>query len=47
VARGLAVDLLAHLADEDIDRAVAVGLAPARDALEELLFSSEPGKGPR
>src|SRR5438105_1847166 len=37
VPRRAAVDLLAHLADEDVDGAVAVGLAPAPDALEELV----------
>src|SRR2546423_2918693 len=37
VPRRAAVDLLAHLADEDVDGAVAVRLAPAPDALEQLV----------
>ena len=35
--RGPAVDLLAQAPDEHVDRAIAVGLAPAPDLLEELV----------
>src|SRR5205085_11347753 len=42
VARGPAVDLLAHLADEDVDGAVAVGLAAAPDALQQLVARDDP-----
>src|SRR2546423_6834089 len=37
VPRRAAVDLLAHLADEDVDGAVAARLAPAPDALQQLV----------
>src|SRR5947208_12747284 len=42
VPRRAAVDLLAHLADEDVDGAVAVRLAPAPDALEQLVARDHP-----
>src|SRR2546423_8643926 len=42
VARRAAVDLLPHLADEDVDRSVAVRLAPAPHALEELVARDDP-----
>ena len=35
--RRAGVDLLAELADEDVDRAVTVGRAPAPDPLEQLV----------
>src|SRR2546421_8541110 len=42
VPRRAAVDLLAHLADEDVDGAVAVRLAPAPDALQKLVARHDP-----
>src|ERR687888_579435 len=42
VPRRAAVDLLAHLADEDVDGAVAVRLAPAPNALQQLVARDHP-----
>ena len=39
---GAAVDLLAELADEDVDRAVAVRLAAAPDSLQQLVARHDP-----
>src|SRR4029078_4603816 len=42
VPRRAAVDLLAELADEDVDRPVPVGRAAAPDALQQLVARQDP-----
>src|SRR2546423_2396261 len=47
VVRRAAVDLLPHLADEDVDRAVAAGLSTAPHAPQELVARDDAARRAR
>src|SRR5215468_11199466 len=42
MARRSAIDLLPELADEDVDRPIAIRLPPAPDALQQLVTRKDP-----